>query len=153
MRSFWELFGSMLGILIIWWAISLRNYSWEEVKAYFKAENAKGILAGIGKAVGFALVVALVFSLMGCTGTYNNEASVYAGLDRTKKLSPMCEDSGPDSKATSNLGVKWNGYKSKDGKFNTNLKYTHHSCAFSEDNRQYDALGVELEYQLWKRIR
>ena len=32
-----------------------------------------------------------------------------------------------------------------------NTKYTHHSCALGPDARQYDAVGVELEWKVWER--
>ena len=32
-----------------------------------------------------------------------------------------------------------------------NAKYTHHSCALGPDDRQYDAVGVELEWKVWER--
>lgn len=137
---------ALLGLLLIVMSIVLRKVSWRE---YFSTRTGKGILKGIVLAVVFAVALAL---LSGCAGgTYFNDASVYAGLDHTKKLSPQCEDRGPDNRTTSNLGLRGNLYESQDGRFRTNAKYTHHSCAFSPDDKSYDALGVELEYKLWSR--
>ena len=100
-----------------------------------------------------AVVFAVVFVLLsGCTGgTYFNSVSAFAGFDYTKTVSPQCEDTGPESHTTSNLGLRGNIYRSEDERFQANAKYTHHSCVFSPDDDQYDALGVEFEYKLWDR--
>jgi len=139
---------ALLVVLAVWLLVALRG---QNLKEYFRTKDGKGILKGIVLAVVFAVGLAVLFSLGGCSGTYLNDASVYAGLDHTKKLSPQCEATGPDDRTTSNLGVRVNLYESADERFRTNAKYTHHSCAFSPDDRQYDALGVELEYKLWER--
>ena len=148
MPSLMEFIVGLLVVLFVWLLWSLRG---ENLKEYFRTKDGLGILKGIVLAVGFAVGLAVLFSLTGCSGTYVNDASVYAGLDYTKKLSPQCEATGPDDRTTSNLGVRVNLYESADERFRTNAKYTHHSCAFSPDDRQYDALGVELEYKLWER--
>lgn len=74
---------------------------------------------------------------------------VFLGIDYTKKLSPQCHEGGPNDRVTSNGGIRVNIYQSADERFELNSKYTHHSCAFSPDREQYDALGVELTYRLW----
>lgn len=121
----------------------------ENAWAWFKSNPGKGALAGIAKALAVAGAFMLVASLLGCSGHWGNGASGYVGLERTKSLSPQCEDTGPDSHITSNLGMRYHAYESKDGKFKGNGKYTHHSCAFSPDDKSYDAVGMELEYKLW----
>jgi hypothetical protein len=148
MPSVIEFVIGLLVLLTVWLLWSLRG---ENIKEYFRTRDGLGILKGIVLAVGFAVGLAVLFSLNGCSGTYLNDASVYAGLERTKKLSPQCEPTGADDRTTSNLGVRVNLYESTDERFRTNAKYTHHSCAFSPDDRSYDALGVELEYKLWDR--
>lgn len=74
---------------------------------------------------------------------------VFLGVDYTKKLSPQCEAGGPNDYVTSNGGLRVNIYQSADNRFEFNTKYTHHSCAYSPDREQYDALGVELTYRIW----
>lgn len=148
MVSLYEFVGTLLVLLAVWLLWSLRG---ENLREYFRTRTGLGILKGIVIAVGFSVGLALLGGLAGCSGTYVNDASVYAGLDHTKKLSPQCEDAGPDTRTTSNLGLRLNLYQSQDERFRTNAKYTHHSCAFSPDDRQYDALGLEMEYKLWQR--
>lgn len=143
-----EFVGVLIALLAIWLLWSLRG---RNIKDYFSTRDGKGVLKGIVLAVTFAVGLALLFGLTGCSGTYLNDASVYAGLDYTKKESPQCESGGPDSHSTSNLGVRVNLYQSEDERFRTNAKYTHHSCAFSPDDASYDAAGIELEYKLWQR--
>jgi len=143
-------------ILIIWMLWSLRKMTWKEKVEYLKSEDGKGILHGIGLAVGISFAVVILFMLLGgCTpvqtsyGSWNNGATVFAGLDYTNKVSPACDPVDPDSHTTSNLGLKYHVFKSTDKKFGANVKYTHHSCAFSSDRYQYDGTGLELEYKLW----
>ena len=144
-----EFFIGALVVLTGWFGWSTRKMTWKEKKEYFKSPDGKGILKGIFLAVTIpAIIIGLVLLLGGCSGTFNNGASVYAGLDYTKKESPMCDPVDPDSHTTSNLGLKYFLYESEDGTFKLNTKYTHHSCAFSPDDRQYDAVGVELEYMI-----
>lgn len=148
MTSLIEFIVVLLALLSAWLLVALRG---QDIKEYFLTKDGKGILRGIVLAVAFAVGLAVLFSIVGCSGTYIKDASVYAGLDHTKNLSPQCEATGADDRATSNLGVRVNIYESADERFRTNAKYTHHSCAFSPDDLQYDALGVELEYKLWER--
>lgn len=139
---------SILALAIIWTAVSFARAGVNPLE-YAKTRAGKGVLKGILLALLFTLGVAgssLVFA-----GQWFSEASVYAGLDYTKTLSPMCEDTGPDNRTTSNLGLRLRAYESNDKRFRVNSKYTHHSCAFSPDNKSYDALGVELEYVIWTR--
>lgn len=116
------------------------------IKDFFKTRGGKGILKGIVLAVTFSLLFAGVGLLSGCV----NHASVYAGLEDTKQNSPMCSDRKGDQ-VTSNIGLKANLFESKDKRFATNVKYTHHSCAFADDGESYDALGVELEYKFYEK--
>jgi hypothetical protein len=148
MSSSLEYVLALIVSLVVWFLWSFRGKSFSEIKSYFKSDDGLGVLKGIVIAVVFAMVLVI---LPGCSGTYFNDASVYAGLDYTKNQSPQCEDSGPDSHTTSNLGLRGNIYESEDGKFRTNAKYTHHSCAFSPDDASYDAVGIEMEYKIWDR--
>ena len=137
---------ALIGLLLVWGGIALAGYP--NPIQYFKTDTGKGILKGIVLAVAFAVAL----TLAGCSGgTYFNDASVYAGLDHTTKRRPQGEDSGPDRRSTSNSVIRGNLYESEDGRFRTNAKYTHHSCAFSPDDASYDAVGVELEYKFYER--
>jgi hypothetical protein len=121
------------------------------VKDYFKTRTGLGILKGIVIVLVLAFVVAGIGALSGCSGTYMNNASVYAGLEHTKKVSPQCQLGSVDDHTTSNLGARLNLYTSADGTYSTNSKYTHHSCAFGRDQKSYDAIGIEAEYRFWAR--
>lgn len=117
--------------------------------AYFKTPDGLGVLRGIVLAPAAAVVLALLLLLLpdkAKAGDWLNDASVYAGIDVTKKLSPMC-DAGPiDDHGTSNLGARLNVWRSESRKVRVNGKYTHHSCAVGSDDRQYDAVGIEVEF-------
>jgi len=136
---------TVIVLLTLWAALRLRHIS---IADYFGSTEGKRILRGIAVAVVFILGMAF---LGGCTGNYITGASVYSGLDYPRGTSPQCKKNGADDKSTSNFGAKVFLFESNDSKWKTNLKYTHHSCAFSPDRNTYDALGVELEYQIWER--
>ena len=143
--------GLMVAVVLTYIAWRLRGRSWRE---YFSTRDGKGILRGIIIAPGAILLIALALSLMpSCAkaGTWFNDASVYAGLDWTKKLSPQCDPNPVDDRGTSNLGFKLNVWQSDSKRVRVNTKYTHHSCALGPDDRQYDAVGVELEWKVWTR--
>lgn len=137
---------TILGSVLIWGGYKLRN---ENIKEYFSGRTGLGILKGIV----IVTVLAIIISLIGgCSNvTYFNYASMYAGLEQTKNQSPMCMRGGVDDKTTSNLGFKGNLVETLDKRGSANLKYTHHSCAFSEDDISYDAIGVEAEYKFYVR--
>ena len=151
MKSLILFVGCLVAIVAVTggWAVYRHGF------AHFRTEEGKkdflGILKGILLAVVFAALVGGLSLLSGCSGTWFNDASVYAGLDSTKKLSPMCEEGGGrfDDKTTSNLGIRSNIYQMDN--FTAYAKYTHHSCAYGVDDDSYDALGVELEYKFWER--
>ena len=124
---------------------------WPYVKSYFASDAGKGVLKGIILATGSVTLLAILSTVVGCSGTYLNEASVYAGLDSTKNISPQCEAEGPNDRLTSNLGARVNLYESEDGRFSNNLQYTHHSCAFNIDATGYDAYGFQLDYKIWNK--
>jgi hypothetical protein len=134
----------MVSLVIAWGLLSLRGVN---LKEYFNTKAGKGILKGIILAMLFAIL--FLFLSNAKAGTWFNDADVFAGLESTKKSNPMCVEGTPDDKTGSNLGLTLNIYR--DNRFSVNGKYTHHSCAFSEDDRSYDALGIELKYQFWSR--
>lgn len=80
-------------------------------------------------------------------GEWFGYGKVYMGLDYTRKISPQCEDKGPSNRLTSNGGFEMGIYTA--GNFESYLKYTHHSCAISPDNKSYDGLGGGIAYYFW----
>lgn len=143
--------GLMLVVVLFYMAWKLRGKDW---RAYFSTRDGLGILRGIVVAplaiVALGAVLAM-FSSCARAGAWFNDASVFAGLDYTKKLSPQCERNAVDERGTSNLGLRLNVWESDSRKLRVNTKYTHHSCALGSDDRQYDAVGVELEWRVWER--
>ena len=89
--------------------------------------------------------------LFGCAnqdkGEWFDYGRIYMGVDQTRGQSPQCEDGGPSDKLTSNGGFEAGIYTL--GRFGSYLKYTHHSCAISPDNKSYDAAGFVIEYKIW----
>jgi hypothetical protein len=119
---------------------------------YFRTETGRGILKGIILAPALILLIALLMLLIpgkSQAGEWLTEAGVFAGIDYTKKLSPMCDSNLIDDRGTSNLGARVNVWRS--GSVLANAKYTHHSCALGADDRQYDAIGIEVEWRVWSR--
>lgn len=132
--------------------------------AYFKTPEGKGILKGIVLSPVVILAIAAAFAIGGWLlsgkaqaqelkpyGTWFNDASVFMGIDRTKGVSPQCWSGGADDKSTSNLGARLNVWQNPSGNVRVNAKYTHHSCALNRDRNGYDAVGIELEWYVWRR--
>lgn len=119
--------------------------------AYFKTEDGLGILKGIVLAPAVIIVIAIVLSLLPskAKAEWLNDASVFAGIDVSKKKSPMCEVNDVDERGTSNLGFRVNVWQSESENIRVNSKYTHHSCVLGSDDKTYDALGVEVEWKVW----
>jgi hypothetical protein len=142
-----------LSVISLWAVLVFWGMSAREVVGYFK-KNSK-IFSGIKFAIIFSLFFAAVGYISGCStssGTYLNSATVYSGIDYSvARPSPQCTSEGVDDRSTSNLGLKVNLFSTTDGKSKTNLKYTHHSCAFNPDQNLYDAVGIEFEYEFWNR--
>lgn len=123
-------------------------------RAFFSTDSGRDALRGIILAPVVILAIALVLSLVTSqakAGDWMTDASVYAGLDQTKKLSPACDAGSHDDRLTSNMGFKLGAWRSESRNVKANLKYTHHSCAIGTDDRQYDAFGVEVEWKVWER--
>lgn len=54
-----------------------------------------------------------------------------------------------DGNWVGNLGVEQTVFSSRN--FEIDLNYTHHSCAFEEDDvRDYDAVGASLRFKFWE---
>lgn len=144
--------GFMVAILLLYMTIKLKGKSW---KKFFATKEGKGILKGIILAPVVILLIALVMhfipSAQAQSGSWLNDASVFAGIDRTHKQSPQCDRNDTDNRGTSNLGAKLNIWQSDSKNVRVNSKYTHHSCVLGSDARQYDAIGIELEWRVWQR--
>jgi hypothetical protein len=122
--------------------------------AYFRTETGRGIIRGIILAPALIMAIGLLLMLIpgkASAGDWLTEAGVYAGIDYTKKLSPMCDANQVDDRGTSNLGARVNVWRSESRAVLVNSRYTHHSCALGSDNRQYDAIGLEVEWRVWSR--
>lgn len=136
---------AIVAIVVVWGGISLRKVN---LKEYFSTKNGKGILKGIILAICFALMFILISGIAEAKGWFNH-ADVFAGLDYTKKVNPMCVSGEIDDRSGSNIGLSLNIYQQD--RFSLNSKYTHHSCAFGKDNKSYDGLGLELRYRFWSK--
>lgn len=150
MNSLWYFLITI--VLVVVASLFYLNYKVDNFKDWAKTRTGKGVLKGIALATIFVLVFAVIaFTNQARASEYFNDASVYFGLDYTGNLSPMCKDEGSDNRTTSNMGLKLNIYRSYDKRFEIGTKYTHHSCAFSPDDQDYNALGFIVEYKFWQR--
>lgn len=122
----------VLIIVVILAVISYRHYG--------MSKPFKNIAYGLLIAPLAALAVAFILgNLISCSTV--DRVEVFAGIERTKKLSPQCKSGGASDKITSNLGVS--ACKEIGGGTDICASYRHHSCAISEDREQYDAFGFE----------
>ena len=128
----------ILLVVLVLLVLSIKHYG----LPWLKTRQGKGVQYGLFLAplTAIALVMIISFVLGGCTS--NRYVEVYAGVEQTKKLSPMCETGGANDRLTSNLGVKLCDSASRDKNTLLCLTYRHHSCAITEDDQQYDAFGV-----------
>lgn len=150
------------GLLL--WKIGPKN-----LKAYFSTKDGLGVLKGIVAAPIVIILIALALFAVSLLlpskahageldtgfrvpGTWFNDASVFMGLDQTRKaVSPQCQDSGPDTRTTSNMGARMNIWQSDSKNVRVNAQYTHHSCAISPDRQSYDGIGIQVEWRIWSR--
>lgn len=145
--------GLMVVILLTYMTWKLRGKNWKE---YFSTKEGNGILASMFRGIGGVILLALlVWLFMGAVqaapGTWVNDAGVFAGIDYTNKVSPACKQNTVDDRGTSNLGAWVNIWQSESKRVRVNSKYTHHSCVLGADDKQYDAIGVELQWKIWER--
>lgn len=117
------------------------------------------IAAGIKMFAGAGVVLGIIFGLLACSPAHADEqeelkwfsyGEIFVGVDfpiKSGENSPQCTTNGPDSKTTSNGGIKANVVAY--GRLEVNAKYQHHSCAFNEDVNLYDQVGIETTYRLW----
>lgn len=126
----------VLFIRLFW----VKNFDW------FGTHESKRILFGL---VAAPLVALLLAFIGGCAS--KNTVSVFAGIENTHQLSPMCDRGGASDRATSNLGLEYAGELTQDGRTKLLIGYRHHSCAISDDAESYDAwyLGGSRELWVW----
>lgn len=139
---------SMIAVTVGWALFILLHHRVNPI-TYFSSQTGLGILKGVVLAIAFAAVTAFIGSANADEVKWFKDAEVFAGIDQTFDTSPQCVRGGLDDRATSNLGLRLNVYEN--GPFRINSKYTHHSCAFGEDDDGYDAVGIELIYKFWER--
>lgn len=140
----------MMIVVTVGWAGFILLHKRVNPITYFMSQTGLGILKGVVLAIAFASAMAFVGSANADDRRgWFLDAEVYAGIENTQRVSPQCVSGGLDDTATSNLGLRVNVYQN--GPFRVNSKYTHHSCAFGEDDDGYDAVGIELIYKFWER--
>ena len=122
--------------------------------AYFRT-NATGRDAwkGISLFIGIPLIIVGLYLLLvpkaDAAENWFTYGQIYLGAEHTSDLNTICDAGGVDDRVISHGGVRVNLFRSTDRRFETNVKYTHHSCAFGGDNHVYDAVGMEASLKLW----
>lgn len=118
--------------------------------AYLKSRNGKRMLVGL---IGAPMVVLVLGLMGGCAslGYYPGPAKLqaFAGIERTKDISPMCDSGVSDDKLTSNLGVRYTQIVSADGRTSVEAAFRHHSCAIGQDREGYDATGITVARDIY----
>lgn len=126
------------------------KFNFRKLFSYFRTKDGLGILKGIVIAVAVAVILAFADIVTAKEkGEWWSYGEIYFGVDNTDRISPQCYRDGVNNRITSNLGAKANIFRSSDRKYEFNIKYTHHSCAFNRDRYAYDAIGIEYTYRLW----
>ncbi len=147
-----------LALVVVFAVIVARvGWRWSDLRAYFwGTKQGKGILKGIVLVLTIIPVAGLLLAITASKahaqsiqipGKFFSEASLFMGLDHTKKLSPQCVAGGVDDRTTSNVGARLNVWQSPSTDVRLNLQYTHHSCALNVDRNGYDAVGVQVEWR------
>lgn len=147
-----------LALAVVFTVIFVRiGWRWSDLRAYFwGTKQGKGILKGIVMVLVFIPVFGVILALtsskaqaqsLKIPGKFFTDASLFMGLDHTKKLSPQCVAGGIDDRTTSNVGARLNVWESPSTDVRLNLQYTHHSCALNVDRNGYDALGIQVEWR------
>lgn len=138
-------FGAVILILAAWVLIQ----RFRKGPQFFKELREGGVLKGVVLALGFFALLAGVSLLTGCEGArYMTDSSVHAGLMSTFKPSPQCERYASDNRTTSNIGLDVGLIESADGMSRVEFNYLHHSCAFGEDSKSFDAAGIGVRRYL-----
>lgn len=137
---------ALVALILVWQIKGI-----DEIKAYFKTRDGKGVLVGIATFIGIFIFGSILsmFARADDHGRWVNYFDIYAGIEDTFKQSPQCEAGMYSDKLTSNGGIVFNVYESYDKMFNFEGVYRHHSCALNPDSKSYDAVGVQIKYRLW----
>ncbi len=146
---FYALVIIFLGYMLVNARMKLGSFE-QAINHYKNTEN--GTATGIILAVLFPLILAvlltLAYSVIGTAKAdevrYFAHTQIFAGVENTQKVSPMCYEGGVNDRLTSNLGVRQHllGYADVD----LYAQVTHHSCATNRDLHGYDAYGVQATW-------
>lgn len=121
----------------------------EKFKTHWKTTG-KGAGAGIVVAVlMFLAFSAITYNVNAAEVKYFNGTTIFAGIDRTIKISPQCVSNNIDARLTSNIGIRQNFVTYKD--IDVTGQYTHHSCAVGVDKDVYDGFGVTLQWTFGRK--
>ena len=148
--GFYAVVVGVLGYMVVDARNKLGSFS-AAIDHFKNTEN--GSLTGIIlAAVVFPIVVAGVLTLaywgIGKASAdevrYFTHTQIFAGVENTQKVSPMCYEGGVNDRLTSNLGVRQHllGYSDVD----VYAQFTHHSCATNRDLHGYDAYGIQATW-------
>jgi len=147
------LFYGIVLLVLAYMLVDTRNKlgSFEAAINHFR-DTENGTATGIILAVLFPLILAvlltLVYWLIGTAKAdevrYFTHTQIFAGVENTQKVSPMCHEGGVNDRLTSNLGVRQHlvGY----GDVDLFGHFIHHSCATNQDRYGYDALGIQATW-------
>lgn len=140
----------VLAYILIDARIKLGSFE-KAINHYRNTENGS-IVGIILAAVVFPIVVAGVLTIaywgIGKASAdevrYLTHTQIFAGVENTQKVSPMCYEGGVNDRLTSNLGVRQHllGYADVD----LYAQFTHHSCATNQDRFGYDAYGIQATW-------
>jgi len=112
------------------------------------------ITTGDGAPAGIAAFILVLAGLVALAFFLNNDAraaehdwfkytEVYAGVERTRDISPVCVANNVDDRLTSSGGIRQHIY-SLSPQVSLLGTYQHHSCAVGVDASGYDAIGVQV---------
>lgn len=118
---------------------------------HLSSKAGKGAAVGIVTFLGILCLAILAMPVKASEVEYEWLAysEVYLGVDYTKNPSPMCEPGFIDDRTTSNGGFTQNIIQGRMHNFevDVNINYLHHSCAFNDDARSYDAANLEFVFR------
>lgn len=157
-----EFVGLIVIILVLAFFAVVRN-----PVQWWKEQDGKGSLASALKGIVVLVILGMVL-ILGISllrpakaesfldtnhGRYLTSAYLYAGIDRTFKVSPQCEPKGnyADDRLTSNMGVGVNFWQHNTKPVSLHLIYHHQSCVFGSDRNSYDAIGAQLRWEFFTR--
>lgn len=134
-------------LALVIWIFSKFNWKWDDFVNHWKTTG-DGAWGSIFKAIAVVTALAVVIGVL--TGQkaeagWFEYTELYAGVESTMDVSPMCDQSDIDDRVTSNIGIRQHVYSWRDISLVGN--YTHHSCAVGVDNEGYDALGLQFTWR------